>query len=102
MTFYNQLVLTELLELIVKASRLSHVLDTLLAQPWAVFIWGAPGIGKSSMCVKLPSVTMLQVGGSASCSRARGHHSRDGRLGKFSKAVRPSRHFSDPKRGGQI
>lgn len=98
MTFYNQLVLTEFLELIVKASRLSHVLDTLFAQPWAVFIWGAPGIS----CVKLPSVTMLQVGGSASCSRARGHHSRDGRLGKFSKAVRPSRHFSDPKRGGQI
>ena len=49
MTFYNQLVLTEFLELIVKASRLSHVLDTLLAQPWAVFIWGAPGIGKSSI-----------------------------------------------------
>lgn len=32
-----------------KASRLSHVLDTLLTQPWAVFIWGAPGIGKSSL-----------------------------------------------------
>ncbi len=49
MAFYNQLVLTEFLELIVKASRLSHVLDTLFAQPWAVFIWGAPGIGKSSI-----------------------------------------------------
>ena len=49
MAFYNQLVLTEFLELLVKASRLSHVLDTLFAQPWAVFIWGAPGIGKSSI-----------------------------------------------------
>ena len=49
MAFYNQLVLTEFLELIVKASRLSHVLDTLFAQPWAVFIWGAPGIGKSQV-----------------------------------------------------
>ena len=99
MTFYNQLVLTEFLELIVKASRLSHVLDTLLAQPWRCLFGVRQVLVKALSCVKLPSVTMLQVGGSASCSRARGHHSRDGRLGKFS---RPSRHFSDPKRGGQI
>ena len=32
-----------------KASRLATVLETLLDQPWAAFIWGAPGIGKSSI-----------------------------------------------------
>lgn len=32
-----------------KASRLINVLENLLDQPWAVFIWGSPGIGKSSI-----------------------------------------------------
>lgn len=32
-----------------KASRLTTVLENLLDQPWAAFIWGAPGIGKSSI-----------------------------------------------------
>lgn len=32
-----------------KPSRLSNVLDSLLSQRWPAFIWGAPGIGKSSI-----------------------------------------------------
>ena len=32
-----------------KSQRMSAVLEKLLDQDWAVFIWGAPGIGKSSL-----------------------------------------------------
>ena len=102
MTFYNQLVLTEFLELIVKASRLSHVLDTLFAQPWAVFIWGAPGIGKSSIARQVAERHDATSGWKRILLTSPWPSFTRRTVGKFSKAVRPSRHFSDPKRGGQI
>ena len=50
-----------------KASRLTTVLENLLDQPWAAFIWGAPGIGKSSIVRqiaerrRMPLIDILKV-----------------------------------------
>ena len=44
-----------------KASRLISVLNGLMSQPWAVFIWGAPGIGKSSIVRQIAEAKNLPV-----------------------------------------
>ena len=44
-----------------KASRLISVLNGLMSQPWAVFIWGAPGIGKSSIVRHIAEAKNLPV-----------------------------------------
>lgn len=44
-----------------KASRLTSVLNDLMSQPWAVFIWGAPGIGKSSIVRQIAEAKNLPV-----------------------------------------
>ena len=44
-----------------KASRLISVLSSLLNQPWATFIWGAPGIGKSSIVREVAKMHNLPV-----------------------------------------
>lgn len=44
-----------------KASRLTSVLNDLMSQPWAVFIWGAPGIGKSSIVRQIAEAKNLPI-----------------------------------------
>jgi len=44
-----------------KASRLTAVLESLLSQPWATFIWGAPGVGKSSIVRQVAQAKCLPV-----------------------------------------
>lgn len=44
-----------------KAMRLHSTLRTLLTQPWAVFVWGAPGVGKSSVVRAVAAEMKLPV-----------------------------------------
>jgi hypothetical protein len=44
-----------------KPSRLTSVLRTLLTQQWPAFIWGAPGIGKSSIVRSVAAEAALPV-----------------------------------------
>ena len=44
-----------------KPSRLQHVLEQLLSQRWPAFVWGPPGVGKSSLIHHIASQRQLPV-----------------------------------------
>ena len=44
-----------------KPTRLKSVLSTLIATKWAAFIWGPPGVGKSSLVREVALEAKLQV-----------------------------------------
>ena len=44
-----------------KPSRVSEVLAQLAQEKWPVFLWGAPGVGKSSVVAQLAKKKNLQL-----------------------------------------
>ena len=76
-----------------KASRLTTVIENLLDQPWAAFIWGAPGIGKSSIVRQIAErrrMPLIDIRLPARSDRPARHSDDPGRHGRLVPAVLPA------------